>query len=141
MKKLVIGLSLLSPLTLTAETKLPTKQAYPINKELNKMQNKAFKKEVLASDSSKHEKNSSSEIMVIDPMTRANDFKQAYQFLKAQKAGSRVIFKLSNGQTLANVLDIDIMKGGSLVIFKLSSVKGMQFKVVRIEDITSIEHS
>lgn len=80
----------------------------------------------------------SSEVMIIDPLTRAADFKEAYQFLKTQKAGTTVSFQLTNDEVLTHVLSFEVMKGGSLVIFKLNTNHGIKYKVVKIENIDSI---
>lgn len=121
---------------------LPMKEKYPVNKSLNKMESEALKKQVTNSEATHAAASkSASEVMIIEPSTRANDFKEAYQYLRSQKTGSRISFQLSSGPKLSNVVDLDIMKGGSLVIFKMTTTKGLQYKVVRIEDIVSIEHS
>ncbi len=132
---------LLTASLFSEENLLPTKQTYPVNKEFQQMENKAFRKEVTSQQTTTAASKGSTEVMIIEPSTRAGDFKEAYQYLRAQKSGSRVTFRLADGKSLSNVIDLDIMKGGSLVIFKMSTTSGLQFKVVRIEDITSIDHS
>lgn len=35
-------------------------------------------------------------------------------------------------------MDVDVMPGGTILIFKISSLKGIQYKVVNIEEVQSI---
>jgi len=80
------------------------------------------------------------EVMLINPQDRAQDFKQAYDFLKDQKAASRVNFMLKDGQMLSKVIDINVMKGGSLLIFQINTTQGIRYQVVKVEDIESVGH-
>jgi hypothetical protein len=80
----------------------------------------------------------SPEVMIIDPATRAQDFKEAFNYLSLYKAGSPVYFELENNEKLYSVLDFSLMKGGTLVIFKINTTQGIKYRVVKTEAIASI---
>ncbi len=77
-------------------------------------------------------------VVIVDPLVRAQDFKEAFNYLNQYKAGSPIFFALQNGEKLYNVLDLSVMKGGSIVIFKMNSIQGQKIKVVKTEDIVSL---
>ncbi|PCI92368.1 hypothetical protein COB11_07555 [Candidatus Aerophobetes bacterium] len=110
------------------------------NKQLNKMEAKPERKELMSTEktAAAQKAHESSEIMIIEPLARAQDFAEAYKYLNFHKSSAPVMFKLRNHKVLKNVLDIEIMKGGTLVIFTLNTTKGIKYEVVNIEDIKSM---
>ena len=84
------------------------------------------------------EKTQGPEIMMIDPLTRAQDFKEAFTYLSLYKTGSLIYFELASHEKLYNILDLSLMKGGTLVIFKLNTTQGVKYRVVKTEMISSI---
>lgn len=79
-----------------------------------------------------------SSVMMIEPQTRAQDFKEAFTYLSQYKAGSPLYFELESKEKLYGVTDISMMKGGSLVIFKMNTTSGAKFRVIKTENIISI---
>lgn len=117
-----------------------TNQIY--NKQLKKMEDKAEQKELEKSERAAALKKSSggNEIMVIDPLARAQDFAEAHKYLTFHKSSAPVSFKLADDRILTNVLNVEYMKGGTLVIFTLNTTKGIKYEVVNIEDIKSMSN-
>ena len=81
---------------------------------------------------------SSNEIMIISPDMRAKDIQSAIQYLRQHVPTSKPTIKLIDGSTIKNIMNVDVMPGGTILIFKISSLKGMLYKVVNIEDIGSL---
>ncbi|MCH9630148.1 MAG: hypothetical protein S4CHLAM37_01410 [Chlamydiia bacterium] len=120
----------------------PTAANSVYQKQLKKMEAKSERKELEQTEKAAAAKKASmgSEIMIIEPLARAQDFAEAYKYLHFHKSSSPVMFQLKNNKVLKNVLDVEIMKGGTLVIFTLNTTKGVKYEVVNIEDIKSLGH-
>ena len=81
------------------------------------------------------------EIMIIAPEKRANDFLSAFHFLKKTNAAAKVAVRLTNGSFITEILEMELMPGGTMIIFKMNSMKGQQYKVVKVEDIDTLTHA
>ena len=118
------------------------KENAPYNQALKTMQTKAeqdaLMKTQAAASSSSIDKSSASSLMIVDPQTRALDFKEAFSYLSQNKAGSPLYFELDNKEKITGVIDLSIMKGGSLIIFKMNSTTGQKYRVIKTENIVSI---
>jgi hypothetical protein len=79
-------------------------------------------------------------VMSLDPKARALDFKEAFETLRKEKTSNKVIFRLSDGTTLANVIEMSVLGNGTLVLFKINSMQGIKLQVVEIEKIAAISH-
>ncbi len=79
-----------------------------------------------------------SEVMIISPEGRANDLKAAIEYLKKNNPSAKPSVKLTSGTEITNISDVDVMPGGTLLIFKVGTLKGVQYKVVKIEEIDSL---
>ncbi|MGE0198950.1 MAG: hypothetical protein AB7N99_01780 [Simkaniaceae bacterium] len=79
-----------------------------------------------------------SEIMIITPESRAKDLLSAFQYLKKMSAASKIGVKLTSGSTITDIIDMDVMPAGTMIIFKINSIKGQQFRIVKIEDIDTL---
>ena len=113
----------------------------PYNQNLTTMEAKAEQKQVMQQGGKQavsSQKMPSPEVMIIDPSIRAQDFKEAFNYLSEYKAGAPLFFELQDKEKLYNVLDFSLMKGGTLVIFKLNTIQGLRYRVVKIEDLISI---
>jgi hypothetical protein len=113
----------------------------PYNQMLQKMETKtedklAMKSQAAAAAGAKGSGDAS--VVIVDPLVRASDFKEAFTYLLQYKAGAPIFFALQNGERLYNVIDLSVMKGGSLVIFKMNTTQGQKLKVVKTEDIISL---
>lgn len=84
------------------------------------------------------EKDSNHSFMMIDAKSRAQDFLKAYDLLKREKASARVFFKLTNGSIITNIVDISLFEGNTLFLFKVSSLQGVKYAVVPIEELQEI---
>lgn len=80
------------------------------------------------------------DLILIHPKDRATDFKEAFDFLKQQKASARARFLLKDGKMLTNILDITVPQGGTLLIFQINTSQGYNYQVVKVEDIESIAY-
>lgn len=113
----------------------------PYNEALKTMQTKAeqqmLTKTQTASTAQGQEKTTAS-VMIVDPLVRASDFKEAFGYLSQYKAGTPLYFELDNKEKMYGVADLSIMKGGSLVIFKMNSTTGQKYRVIKTENIVSI---
>lgn len=110
------------------------------NQEMMKMEDASMKKKLSQEQGAAVHTKGSSDVMIIDPSTRAKDFLEAFHYLRKQKAGSQIVFDLKDGHKISGVTDMKVMDGGSLIIFQLATTQGIKFKVVRIEDLTAIDH-
>lgn len=81
-----------------------------------------------------------SDVMIISPDLRANDIKTAIEYLKQRSPTSKPKVELTNGTAITGILDVDVMPGGTILIFRVNSFKGMQYKVVKIEEINTLSN-
>jgi len=79
-----------------------------------------------------------SEVMIINPETRAKDLQESFDYLKKMSPASKLAVKLVNGTTISEILDMKLMTGGTMIIFRTNSIQGQKFQVVKIEDIDTI---
>ena len=79
-----------------------------------------------------------SEVMIINPETRAKDLQESFEYLKRMSPAAKLAVKLVNGSTIAEILDMKLMTGGTMIIFRTNSLQGQKFQVVKIEDIDTI---
>lgn len=84
------------------------------------------------------DKGSAQSVMMIDAKSRAQDFLKAYDLLKKEKASARVFYKLTNGNVVTNIVDISLFEGNTLFLFKVSSLQGVKYLVVPIEELQEI---
>jgi len=113
----------------------------PYNQALQKMETKAEDKQLMktqAAAASSAKQAGESSVVIVDPLIRATDFKEAFTYLNQYKTGSSIFFELQNKERLYNIVDLAVMKGGSLVIFKMNTTQGQKVKVVKTEDINSL---
>ncbi|MCB1110664.1 MAG: hypothetical protein KDK64_06740 [Chlamydiia bacterium] len=83
-------------------------------------------------------KGGSSDIMIISPESRAKDIQAAIKYLTMHVPTSKPSITLTDGAKITGIMDVDVMPGGTILIFKISSLKGMQYKVVNIEQVQSL---
>jgi hypothetical protein len=112
----------------------------PYNQALKTMEAKAEQKQIMkqTQEAATSQKVGSSDVMIIEPSVRAQDFKEAFTYLTEYKAGSPLYFELQDKEKLYNVLDLSLMKGGTIVIFKINTTQGLKYRVVKTEDIVSM---
>jgi hypothetical protein len=81
------------------------------------------------------------EIMVIPPQQRAQDFKEAFDYLKKIQTQSKITFILKDSTKISQILDVSVLPGGTMLNFKINSTQGIQYQIIRVEDIKSIHLS
>lgn len=81
----------------------------------------------------------SSSVMILDPKSRAADYQEAFNLLKAEKSTAKVIFHLNDGQQISNVIDMKMMPNNTIVVFRYNSPQGVMLQAVEIEAIDSIK--
>lgn len=78
------------------------------------------------------------DVIVIEPKQRAEDFSEAYEMMKRGKSPQKIVFHLSDGKSLTNVLEMKAMKNGTLLLFKINTSVGNQYELVPIENLITI---
>ncbi len=78
------------------------------------------------------------EVMIISPELRAKDLQAAIKFLNQHVPTSKPNITLKNGSKITSIMDVEVMPGGTILIFKITSLKGLQYKVVNIEEVQSL---
>ncbi len=86
------------------------------------------------------EAQSARSFIMIDPKSRASDLKEAFELLKREKTGPKVILQLSDGSTISNIVDFTVATSGTLLIIKYNGMQGLKYQVINVEDISSISH-
>ncbi len=82
-----------------------------------------------------------SDIMIIDPKTRAQDLREVFEYLRKKSPSSRLSVKLANHTTVQDILDMTLMSNGTMIVFRVQSPQGQKFEVVKIEEIETITNS
>jgi len=82
-----------------------------------------------------------SEIMIINPESRAKDLLSAIQFLKQRSPATKITVTLTDGSRISEILDVEAMPGGTLIIFKINTIKGQKYRVVKIENVDTLTHA
>jgi len=78
------------------------------------------------------------EIMIISPEARAKDLLNAFQYLRRVNGAKKVGVRLTDGDVISNIFDMEIMPGGTIILFKIHSMKGESVRVVTIESVDTI---
>lgn len=76
----------------------------------------------------------------IDAKKRAEDYLKAYELLRKDKPSSRIFFKLTNGSSISNIADVQIVENGTLILFKTTTTQGFKYEIVPVEEISSLGH-
>lgn len=77
-------------------------------------------------------------VMILDPKSRANDYLEAFNLLKAEKSTAKIVFHLVDGQKISNVIDMKMMPNNTIVVFRYNAPQGVTLRAVEIESIESI---
>ncbi len=80
-------------------------------------------------------------IIMIDPKGRANDYSQAFDFLRKDKPTQKIMVRMMNGMILSNVSEITATQSGTLLMIKFLSNSGNKTQIVPIEDIMELNYS
>ncbi len=99
---------------------------------------KMLEERAAATHSTKPSSQESPDVMLIHPSARAADWVAAFQYLSTHATEKSVVFKLTNGSLIHNVIDVAALPGGTLMTFTLNTMTGLQYKVVKIEDVDDI---
>lgn len=78
--------------------------------------------------------------MTISPASRALDFQQAFDKLSKEKSNGKIFFQLADGSMIGNVIEMIVMPNSTLIIFRFNSSQGVQFQVVKVEDIVGLRY-
>ncbi|MCB1084743.1 MAG: hypothetical protein KDK60_01425 [Chlamydiia bacterium] len=97
-------------------------------------------KKAVASKETSSTKDKGSEVMIISPEGRAKDIQEAIKFLKLKSPAAKPTIELMSGERLVGIQEVDVMPGGTIVIFRLASLKGLQYRVEKIEDIDRLSY-
>ncbi len=78
--------------------------------------------------------------MLISPQERASDYQKAFEQLKKEKTTAKVYFQLSDGSTISNIIDMNLLPSSTLILFRYNSSQGVKYQVVKIEEITNLSY-
>ena len=78
--------------------------------------------------------------MMITPASRALDFQQAFEQMRAEKSTGKVYFELSDGTIISNIIDMHVMQNSTLILFRFNSNQGIRYQVVKVEDIRDLRY-
>lgn len=78
--------------------------------------------------------------MMISPASRALDFQQAFEQMRAEKSTGKVYFELTDGTIIANIIDMHVMQNSTLILFRFNSNQGIRYQVVKVEDIRDLRY-
>jgi hypothetical protein len=78
------------------------------------------------------------EMMIIPPHARSQDFKEAFDLLKQIHSADKVNFFLKDNSKLSGILDITVLPGGTMLNFKMNTTQGIKYRIIRVEDISSV---
>lgn len=115
-----------------------TYQAPQKNQKTSKPTNAAEAEMAALAKTQQGNSKGTNEIMVISPELRGKDIQAAIKYLATHIPTSKPSVKLADGSEITGIMDVDVMPGGTILIFKISSLKGIQYKVVNIEEVQSI---
>ncbi len=79
-------------------------------------------------------------VIVIDPKARANDYVQAFDFLRKDKPTLKIAVHTTSA-AIQNVTDITATSGGTLLLLKIFSNQGTRTQIVPVEEIMEINYS
>lgn len=85
--------------------------------------------------------NNNKSVIVIDPKVRADDYVQAFDFLRRDKPTQKIVIRTTTGMTYFNVTDLSITKGGTLFLVKFLSTQGSKTQILPLEEIVEIAYS
>jgi hypothetical protein len=79
----------------------------------------------------------SSGIFVIEPKNRAEDINKAFKYLQQAKPSSKISIKTPLG-LIPNILGITTIGNGTIIILKTSTLQGIKYEPVFIEDVITL---
>ncbi|MFA5249987.1 MAG: hypothetical protein WC371_01070 [Parachlamydiales bacterium] len=79
-------------------------------------------------------------VLAIDAKKRAEDYLKAYELMRKEKPSSKIFFKLANGSSLQNIVDLVVLENGTLILFKTTTSQGLRYEIVPIEEIVLLSH-
>jgi hypothetical protein len=76
--------------------------------------------------------------MSIEPKHRAADYKEAFEFLRKEKAQSKVFVKLIDGSLITNIIDMNLMPSNTVFLLRFNTPKGIKLQAIELELIQGI---
>lgn len=98
----------------------------------------ALSPQEIASMDQHKQKPSDPEILIIPPKNRAEDLKEAFEFLQKENVTNQITFTLRNGSKLTGISEVTVLKGGTMLIFKLATTTGTKYQILPVEEVTGI---
>lgn len=108
-------------------------------KSENSTISKAVMKKETAQVAANHARGGSSspDVMIVDPKEVAKDWTSAFTMLKNKQTGN-IVFHLSGGEMIHSIVDVQSLPGGYLMFFTLKNLHGLQYKIIKTSEISSI---
>jgi hypothetical protein len=76
--------------------------------------------------------------MAIDPKFRASDYKEAFDFLRKEKAPNKVCLNLIDGTALSNIIEMTLMANNTLFLVRYNTPKGIKVQAIELEQIRGV---
>ena len=115
---------------------LPLLSLLLLSSNINAEETKSEKSKILPIPSSQTTRS----IIVIEPKKRSEDIKSIVAIIRKDKPTAKIYFKTTNG-LIQNILEIQSMTNGTSLLIKTSSLHGVSYETVFIENILEIGHS
>lgn len=108
-------------------------------KEENSTINNAIMQKATAQVAAKQTSSTSpsTDVMIVDPKEVAKDWTNAFIMLKNKQTGT-IAFYLTGGEKIENIVDVSPLPGGYLMFFTLKNIHGLQYRVIKTSEISSI---
>jgi hypothetical protein len=76
--------------------------------------------------------------MMIEPEHRATDYKDAFEYLRKEKAQNKVFLKLIDGTVVSNIIEMSLMPNSTVFILRYNTPKGIKLEAIELEIVQGI---
>jgi hypothetical protein len=109
----------------------------PLFSDANKMQAKKQEEIVSSQVAEGKTSSTSSDVMIVDPKEVSKDWKLAFMMLQ-NKGLANLVFHLEDGSEISQIDSIEALPGGYLMLLTTKSLHGLQYKIVKTSEISSL---
>jgi hypothetical protein len=74
----------------------------------------------------------------IDPKLRALDYRQVFDTLRKEKPANKVCIHLMNGNTISNIIDMQLMSSNTMFLLRYNTPQGIKLQAIELECIESV---
>ena len=76
--------------------------------------------------------------LVIEPKARASDYKDAFDYLRKEKATNKVFVKLIDGSMIQNIIEISLMPSNTVFLVRYNTPQGIKLRALELELIQGV---